>query len=281
MESSIKKQSQGNPLPSPIDSVIRLPLSVHAFQYGLTLVFIALLRVNTIANVVDSVLSSLSLGDSLGHPIGWFKPLSVECWIVHMVTLVPGLEIMAWFRDAATSCPSSEKDRQTLYQAFYFLFAIGQVQGILSILSHFMIDVNDSLEFKLFQVSSFVIRLSVFGTPFFVLLPSLIGWNASFATILPLLTYLINNNILTFASVPGIVVSSGAMLVVMSRRDLPILFKIGWVLLSVLPTVVPDTTTDVSHMIGAAELNVPLFLMAYGLLTTRMSTTTKAAMKQS
>ena len=243
----------------------------------------ALLRVETIANAVDYALLRLSLGDSLGHPIGWFKPLSVECWIVHLVTLVPGLEITAWFRDAAKSCPSSEKYRQTLYQAFYFLFAIGQVQGIVSTLSHSMINVNDSLEYRLFQISSFVIRLSVFGTPFFILLPSLIGcWNVSFAVVLPVLAYLINQNILTFASVPGIVVSSGAMIVVLSRKELPLLFKLGWVLLAVLPTIVPDTTTDMDHLIGAAELNVPLIVMAYGLLTTSSTTTatTNAAIKQ-
>jgi hypothetical protein len=272
-------------LTSLVRSVIRLPLSVHACQYGVVVLLMVLLRVNAVAALLDVMLSSIfpsPMVDGITvvaqkYAPGWFKSLSVECWVVHMMTLAPGLEIVAWFRTAAAATASAaEKSPQQknkgswfLYQAFYVLFATSQIQGIVTILSHTMIDVNDSLEFQLLECYSFLMRLSVFATPFVILLPPLVrgGWTTVMGTVVPLLMVEIHQNILTFTSLPGIVTSSLAMMVVVSRpsRDLPLLFKLGWVLLALMPALFPDSSTDAGHTEGAAILNIPILLMAYGL----------------
>ena len=263
-------------LTSLVSCIIRLPLSVHAVQYGLVLVLMVLLRVDRVAIVVDSVLGSIFSGpmEDQKYAPGWFKALSVECWVVHMITLAPGLEIVAWFQQRAARTTAAMAKKNThhpttvmLYQAFYGLFAMSQVQGIITILSHTMIDVNDSLEFQLLECYSFLMRLSVFATPFFILLPPMIGWTTTMATVFPVLMYAIYQNILTFTSVPGIVTSSLAMAVVVSRptQDLPLLFKLGWVLLALMPALFPDSSTDAGHTEGAAKLNLPILLMTYGL----------------
>jgi hypothetical protein len=194
---------------------------------------------------------------------------------------------VCWFRKAATASCSSplsmeDRKRRQMYQAFALLFSFSQIQGVMAILSHSMIDVNDSLEVKLIEWNSFLMRMNVFGTPFLLVLPSLIGWKASIATVVPTLAYCINQDILTFATVPGIVVSSLAMVAVLSRSrtNLPFLFKLGWVILAAAPTFVPNSSTDEGHMHAAICLNFPLALMVYGLHTMSSTRTGNQSTKE-
>jgi hypothetical protein len=164
-----------------------------------------------------------------------------------------------------------------LYQAFFLVFALSHVQAVVTILSHSLIDVNAALEVKLIEWYAFLMRMNVFMLPFVTVLPRLIGWKSSLVTVLPVLAYFINHDVLSFDTTPGIVLSTLGMVVVLSRKDedLPLFFKLGWILLALSPVIFPDSSTDAGHTLGASGLNIPLILMAYGLHSRSTSKGTK------
>jgi hypothetical protein len=129
-----------------------------------------------------------------------------------------------------------------------------------------------------------------------MLLPGTVtpSWNVTVSVAIPLLVYLVNQDVLTFESLPGIVLSTLAMIAICTTPSrsscstgggsgdddndetifLPLLFKVGWCLLAFMPPLFPDTSNDGGHTLGAGLLNIPLFVMAYGLLNSSSSDTT-------
>jgi hypothetical protein len=283
----VKKSSASSSSTASI--VLGVPLSIHMGQFVVIALVMVGLRFDFFAHFVQSILSILpSGGIAVKYAAPWFKPLSVQDWFVHATTLIPNLETIEWFRKrrAAVSQSKNETNKNnTLYQSLHYLFIMSHVQGIFALLSHSLIGVRDDLQLLFFEWDNFFMRLHVFSTGLLIFLPGpVVSWNVIVSVVLPLLAYLVNQDILTFQSVPGIVLSTLSMIAILTtpstRRGsgdddeisyLPLLFKLGWVLLAFMPVLFPDTSNDWGHTLGAGLLNVPLFVMAYGLLKSSSS----------
>jgi hypothetical protein len=293
MESSNSRSSFGSIMPvkksgssstsSSASIVLGVPLSIHIGQFVVIALVMVGLRFDPFAHFVRSILSILPSGGifAVKYAAPWFKPLSVHDWFVHVTTLIPNLEMIEWFRQRQVAVSKSKNNKNnTLYQSLYYLFLMSQVQAIMTLLSHSLIGVRDDLQVQFIEWEFFFMRLHVFSTGLLILLPrtGVVSWNVIVSVVIPLLAYLVNQDILTFQSVPGIVLSTLSMIAICTTPSnsssgdddgsafLPLLFKLGWVLLAFMPVLFPDTSNDWGHTLGAGLLNVPLFVMAYGLL---------------
>ena len=61
------------------------------------------------------------------------------------------------------------------------------------------------------------------------------------------------------------------MLLMQSNEIVPLGFKLAWLSMTTLPVIVPDSTTDWGHMIGAMIVSIPTLVMLMSLNMTERS----------
>ena len=78
------------------------------------------------------------------------------------------------------------------------------------------------------------------------------------------ISYYVWYDILNFHTIEGRIMSTISLVVILIHPYLPNMFKFGWSILAILPIIVPESTNDFDHSIGAISLTIPLLLISPG-----------------
>ena len=223
----------------------------HAVNLAGILAFVAMLRLDMVQSAIAPLLRILPPGVyAQRKAIGFYEPLSMIDWVVHFLTMPVNLEIVTQL---------GQKNTHRSYGILKFLYIMAHVQGLVTLLSHSMIDYHDELQVSFIVWDFFLMRLNVFGTGILLLLGN-VGW-----ILMPLLAGLVASDMADFGTPVGIALSTFSMIMIAMSRELPALFRFAWCLLGFLPLCVPSSETDAGHTLGTLIVNLPLICMAYAL----------------
>ena len=178
--------------------------------------------------------------------------------------------------------------KPSCYRTFYFLFALGQIQAIITLIGHSLIGYNHELMKLIIDWEMFLMRIQVFCPAVLLLVePTLMqqiafgsaksaNWqqiaasrNLSLVISSILMAGIINATLrerLMIGQGVGIPLSTLSLVAVVTRVELSTVFKLAWSMLAIIPPFIPSSNTDYGHTMAATVLTCLLAAMAYGLM---------------
>ena len=234
----------------------RVPRVLHLTNIVFTLVAMATLRWHeSRAAALLSILPGGVYAEK--KAAGFYEPLSATNWVLHFMPLIINMEIMYAFYIKSHDERNYKKVSRDMFQTMLLFFAVSQAQGIVTLCSHSQIGVSDELEVTLMSWDYLLMRIHVFG----IGLGILVGW----WTMIPV-AFLTSQDYLLFENAAGGCLSSTLSLgIVLSRCELPLVFKVFYTVLALTPFLVPDSSTDIGHIEGIISQIVPLWTIALSI----------------
>jgi len=189
-----------------------------------------------------------------------FEPLSIIDWVAHYSINVYGLGVL---QEMLIEQKGAQQQPRPRRKSLSLVFAMQQFMGLIVMLSHSLVDKNTAAEHALLDFGYFILQISNFATGFVVLFP-FYGW----VTLLPI-AHLVLKEEITFKNVSGIVLNTFALLSILAspKNDFPLLFKLSFVFMSLMPVVALkfDTSTDFGHTMASSYLSAVVVLMRASL----------------
>lgn len=237
-------------------TVPRTWFKTSILEQGVLLVFfLCILRVLHIPAIAAPMASFLSIVLADKHKDYPTQELSQMNWIIHFVLVMIGREFTSTLRQPYNSHP---------LRSLGLVFLLGEVSGVLFMMHHSLISSQEpyaeQLAMHLLILGDYIVRMQAFATGLVVLAPA-VGLYLGF----PVVAALVHLDILTFKNVPGNLMSTLSLIVVLSTKSLSIVFKVPYVLASLIPALKIDTTTDEGHASTALILDILVAFMVLGL----------------
>lgn len=247
---------------APSQDIAPFFASTMAQHLGILVAFGISVAASRYMPAVINGISRLSFIPKVRYNNYFIPPLSALCWVCHYPLLPIGWELALSFRrlcDTLNQPADNNNPRQNLrLQNLSSIFTLSFVQGWIILLSHATI--ARPLEVQLWNLGSqFLIRFLVSCTGILLVAPKY-G-----RLLVPLVAWGVGTRRIHFGNWYGRGLSTLAMAAVLATPGFHVLFRLGYLLTALAPSLVPISINDWGHAIGALELNLTIVLMVLGV----------------